>query len=300
MSDGKKTLLIGIPKGSLEESTMALFARAGIRLWGSDRSLWLSSNDSDLRPVLLRPQEIPQYVAKGDLDCGLAGWDWIVESNCNDEIRLLTDLCYSKRSFRPVKWVLAVPERSNIETISDLQRVSPPVRISTELRRVTEDWLSNTGIIADVMFSWGATEAKAPVFADAIVECTETGSSLRANNLRIVDTILESTTRFFANKAVYNANEWKRDKVDALSLLLASCLKAEGRDSLRFIADKENAPVLENLIPSHIQMTLFNTGNAEYAFEVIADRSLLQDIVPTLIRNGAKRIMVSPLDMMYE
>ncbi len=300
MSDDQKKLLIGIPKGSLEESTVALFSRAGIRLWGSDRSLWLSSNDLDLRPVLLRPQEIPQYVAKGDLDCGLAGWDWILENNCNSEIRLLTDLCYSKRSFRPVRWVLAVPERSDIKTISDLQQISPPVRISTELRSVTEDWLSNNGVIADVMFSWGATEAKAPVFADAIVECTETGSSLRANNLRIVDTILESTTRFFANKAVYNADEWKRGKVDALSLLLASCLKAEGRDSLRFTTDKETAPVLKNLIPSHIQMTLFNTGNGECAFDVIADRSLLKDIVPTLIRNGARKITVSPLEMMYE
>lgn len=301
MSDNeKKQLLIGIPKGSLEESTMALFARAGIRFWGSDRSLWLSSNDAELRPVLLRPQEIPQYVAKGDLDCGLAGWDWILESNCNGDLKLLTDLCYSKRSFRPVRWVLAVPEASAVQVAEDLPQVFPRVRISTELKHVTEDWLSNKGIIADVMFSWGATEAKAPFFADAIVECTETGSSLKANNLRIVDTILESTTRFFANKAVYNSDEWKRHKADALSLLLASCLKAEGRDSLRFTVDKDKVPAFESLIPDRLQYTLFDTGRGECAFEVIADRTSLKDIVPALIHAGAKKITVSPLEMMYE
>ena len=295
MSENQKTVLIGIPKGSLEESTIALFSKAGIRLWGSDRSLWLSSNDLDLRPVLLRPQEIPQYVAKGDLDCGLAGWDWILENACNGNIRLLTDLCYSKRSFRPVKWVLAVPESSGIKTVQDLkQQISPPVRIATELRRVTEDWLSNKGVIADVMFSWGATEAKAPVFADAIVECTETGSSLRANKLRIVDTILESTTRFFANKAMYNRDEWKRSKVDALSLLLTSCLKAEGKDALRFSSSGSTSAILENLIPSCVQYTAFEAKGGESTFEVIADRFLLKDLIPPLIRNGASKVAVSP------
>jgi len=296
----RKTLLIGIPKGSLEEATIALFSRAGIRLWGSDRSFWLSSNDVELRPVLLRPQEIPQYVAKGDLDCGLAGLDWILESKCSEDIKLLTDLCYSKRSFRPVRWVLAVPEASKIKNVQDLQQMPYPVRISTELKRVAEDWLSEQGIIADVMFSWGATEAKAPFFADAIIECTETGSSLRANKLRIVDTMIESTTRFFVNKAIYLKNEWKRAKVDGLSLLLASCLKAEGRDSLRFSGDKSMTTVLEDLIPDDSQYTVFEASNGEFTFEVITERSLLKDVIPVLIRNGAKKISVSPLEMMYE
>ena len=299
-SGDRKTLLIGIPKGSLEEATIALFSRAGIRLWGSDRSFWLSSNDVELRPVLLRPQEIPQYVAKGDLDCGLAGLDWILENKYSEDIKLLTDLCYSKRSFRPVRWVLAVPEASTIQNVEDLQQMPYPVRISTELKRVAEDWLSEKGIIADVMFSWGATEAKAPFFADAIIECTETGSSLRANKLRIVDTMIESTTRFFTNKAIYLKDEWKRAKVDGLSLLLASCLKAEGRDSLRFSADKSITSVLEDLIPSDAQYTVFEARNGEFTFEVITERSLLKDIIPVLIRNGAKKISVSPLEMMYE
>lgn len=300
MGDNKKTILIGIPKGSLEEATMALFSKGGIRLWGSDRSLWLSSNDPDLRPVLLRPQEIPQYVAKGDLDCGLAGWDWIRENNCTGDIKILADLCYSKRSFKSVKWVLAVPEDSPIKATRDLQKLSSPVRISTELERFTKDWLSEKGIIADVMFSWGATEAKPPYFADAIVDCTETGSSLEANNLRIVETILESTTRFFVNKEVYNGDEWKRMKFEALSLLLTSCLKAEGKDSLRFSASNSAVNILENLIPSNMQYNVFLSKNNSSTFEVIADRSSLKDMIPILIRNGAKNIIVSPLEMLYE
>jgi ATP phosphoribosyltransferase len=295
-----KRLLIGIPKGSLEESTIGLFAKAGIRLWGSERSLWLESNDAELKPVLLRPQEIPRYVAMGNLDCGLAGWDWILENRVNGEVKLLTDLCYSKRSFRPIRWVLAVPEDSPIEEVGDLRNSEPPVQISTELRRVTEDWLSERGIIADVMFSWGATEAKAPFFADAIVECTETGSSLRANKLRIIETVAESTTRFFANKAVYREDEWKREKMDAISLLLASCLKAEGKDSIRFAAAADHAETLESLIPSDAQYTVCEGKGGEMLFEIIADRTSIKDIIPNLIRNEARKISVASVDMLYE
>jgi ATP phosphoribosyltransferase len=295
----EKTLLIGIPKGSLEEPTIALFAKAGIRLWGSDRSLWLSSNDDDLRPVLLRPQEIPKYVEQGALDCGLAGYDWILESGCNGRLKLLTNLCYSKRSFRPVRWVLAVPEDSGIHSTSDL-RQDPPIRVSTELENVTKNWLSEQGVVANVMFSWGATEAKAPVFADAIVECTETGSSLRANRLRIIDTILESTTRFFANRAVYGDDTWKRKKIDALSLLLTSCLKAEGNDCLRFSVSREKMTALEALIPPGIQYAVFETKDGSCTFELIADRLSLKDLVPALIGGGAERLIVSPLEMTYD
>ncbi len=296
-----KQLLIGIPKGSLEQSTIALFAKAGIKLWGSERSLWLDSNDAELKPVLLRPQEIPNYVAKGNLDCGLAGWDWILENRCDGEIKLLTDLCYSKRSFRPVRWVLAVPEDSPVYEVQDLKNVKQPVRISTELRAVTEDWLSKKGIIADVMFSWGATEAKAPFFADAIVECTETGSSLKANKLRIVETVTESTTRFFANKPVYMEDEWKRRKMNDISLLLASCLKAEGKDSIRFSAGKDNIDALiETLKSNAAQYTVCPDNNGEFLFEAIADRSSIKDIIPILIRNHAKKISVAAVEMLYE
>jgi len=295
-----KSLLIGIPKGSLESATIALFAKAGIRLWGEDRSLWLSSNDPELKPVLLRPQEIPQYVAKGNLDCGLAGWDWILENRAIEEIKLLADLCYSRRSFRPVRWVLAVSNDSDIQRVEDLKNRQPPIQISTELCRVTEDWFSKRGVIADIMFSWGATEAKAPFFADAIVECSETGSSLMANNLRIIETVLESTTRFFANKAVYKTDEWKRQKIETISLLLTSCLAAEGKDAIRFSAERSDAGILEALIPSTTHYLAWEDKNGGKLFEVMSERSSVKDIIPLLIRNGAKNISVFSVEMLYK
>ena len=180
----------------MEEATLSLFGKAGYRFLGAERSLWLSSNDTEVRPVLPRPQEIPGYVANGSLDCGLAGWDWIVENDCSDQIRILADLCCSKRSFRPVRWVLAVADESEFQKIGDFRKLASPIRVSTELQSVTRNWLAERGIVADARFSWGATEAKVPFFADAIVECTETGSSLRANRLRVLDVVMESTTRF--------------------------------------------------------------------------------------------------------
>ena len=195
-------LKIGIPKGSLQESTLALFSAAGFSFRGTERSLRLSSNDPEVEPVLLRPQEIPLFVSRGDLDCGLAGLDWIEETRCKKSLYKLADLQYSKQSFRPVKWVLAVRNDSPCQKTDDLKTLGGDVRISTELEWVTQNWLSNKGIIAEVDFSWGATEAKAGDFADAIVECTETGASLRANGLRILDTVFESTTQFFAYRPI--------------------------------------------------------------------------------------------------
>src|SRR5262245_28542863 len=172
-------LRIGIPKGSLQESTLALFARAGFSFYGSERSLWLTSSDPEIKPVLLRPQEIPRYVADGSLDCGLAGWDWISEAFegglPEESLQVLTELCYSKRTFRPIRWVLAVKKDGPFQTIQDLQKVGDTERrISTELVNITQRWLATKGIISQVSFSWGATEAKVGAFADAIVEATET------------------------------------------------------------------------------------------------------------------------------
>ena len=223
----ENVLTIGVPKGSLQEATLSLFKAAGLSFYGSERSLWLSSNDVEVKPVLLRPQEIPLYVAKGDLDCGLSGLDWITERGCLDSLRLLADLQYSKQSFRPVRWVLAVPQDSPWQKLDDLQNLQKPLRVSTELKGVSESWFAERGIFAEVDFSWGATEAKAPYFADAIVECTETGSSLRANRLRILETVFQSTTQFFSNKQVYQNVSWKRTKLDSIALLLKSCLAAD-------------------------------------------------------------------------
>ena len=294
------TLTIGIPKGSLEEATLALFARAGFRFFGSDRLLWLTSNDPELKPVLLRPQEIPIYVANGSLDCGLAGWDWIVENSCNGKIRMLANLCYSKRSFRPVRWVLAVADNSSFKQVSDLKRQDPPVRISTELHNVTENWLSERGIIADVRFSWGATEAKVPFFADAIVECTETGSSLRANGLRILDTVIESTTRFFANNDCYKKDDWKQAKLDGIALLLKSCLSAETKDSLHLGVPISELEIVKALIPSSANFTVWEGQNNLVIFEIIIDKEKSRELVPVLARNGVHKISVASLGMLYE
>jgi ATP phosphoribosyltransferase len=296
----ENVLTIGVPKGSLEQSTLALFARAGFRFYGSERLLWLTSNDTEIKPVLLRPQEIPVYVSMGKLDCGLAGWDWIVENDCNGSVRMLADLCYSKRSFKPVRWVLAVAENSDFHTIGDLKRCVPSVRVSTELQKVTESWLAERGVSAQVQFSWGATEAKVPFFCDAIVECTETGSSLQANGLRIIDTILESTTRFFANNDIYKNDDWKRTKMENIALLLKSCLAADAKECIHLQVPRTEKGVLKNLVPSVASLTVWDGDDELAFFEIFIDRELSRDLVPVLARNGAERISIASPNMLYE
>ncbi len=294
-------LTIGIPKGSLQEATISLFAGAGLSFYGSERSLWLGSNDPEIKPVLLRPQEIPLYVSKGNLDCGLSGLDWITETGCNDTVRILADLCYSKRSFRPVRWVLAVSSESKFQTLEDLKNAdNPPVRVSTEITNITKEWLAQRGIRAEVDFSWGATEAKPPIFADAIVDCTETGASLRANRLQILDTIFESTTQFFANKAVYRADAWKRTKLDGIALLLKSCLAADTKVGIHVQVPCSEFPIVEALIPSHASFSVWNGHGDNMVIEVIVDKGKTRELLPVLARNGVSRISVSPIDMLYE
>jgi len=297
----ENALTIGIPKGSLQEATLALFNAAGLSFYGSERSLWLASNDAEIKPVLLRPQEIPHYVSNGSLDCGLSGLDWITETRCFESLRILADLRYSKRSFRPVRWVLAVPQDSPWQKIQDLQGMpNPPLRVSTELKRITESWLAERGIVAEVDFSWGATEAKAPVFADAIVECTETGSSLQANRLRILDTVFESTTQFFANRGVYQKGGWKRTKLDSIALLLKSCLAADAKVSVRVNALRFDADVLEALIPSAVGYSIWDAQEDELLFELVLEKANARELVPVLARNGASKITVTRLDMLCE
>jgi ATP phosphoribosyltransferase len=297
----ENVLTIGIPKGSLQEATLSLFNAAGLSFYGSERLLWLGSNDVEVRPVLLRPQEIPLYVAKGDLDCGLSGLDWITERGCLGSLRLLADLQYSKQSFRPVRWVLAVPQDSPWQSVEDLRQIEkPPLRVSTELKGITESWFAEHGIVAEVDFSWGATEAKAPVFADAIVECTETGSSLRANRLRILETVFQSTTQFFANKDIYHKPGWKHTKLDSIALLLKSCLAADAKVSVRMHAPSAEADVLEALIPSAIGYSIWTGKKDEVLFELIVDKAAARELVPVFARNGAGKITVTGLDMLCE
>jgi ATP phosphoribosyltransferase len=296
----EKVLTIGIPKGSLEESTLALFARAGYSFHGSSRSFWLSSNDTEIKPVLLRPQEIPLYVASGSLDCGLSGLDWITETNCNDNVRILADLCYSKRSFRPVRWVLVVAKDSKYQTIEEMRKAGPSrLRISTELRNVTENWLAQHGIVAEVDFSWGATEAKVPVFADAIVECTETGASLAANGLRIVDTVFESKTQLFACKDIYKDDAWKREKLDGIALLLMSCLQADTKVRVQLHAPEECLAAVMELLEENGNYSIWRGSDNSVLADIVLDKEKARDLIPALVRSGATRVSSSPLGMLY-
>jgi ATP phosphoribosyltransferase len=289
-------LTLGIPKGSLQELTLNLFSRAGFSFSGSGRSLWLSSNDSEIRPVLLKPQEIPSFVKSGTLDCGLSGLDWITEMGCADQVRILADLCYSKRSFRPVRWVLAVPRDAKYETPADLEGK----RISTELKKITGDWLAGQRILAEVDFSWGATEAKVPHFADAIVECTETGASLIENGLRILDTVFESTTQFFSNKALYKTAGWKREKLDAIALLLKSCLNADVKVSIQARIPEAAQSALIRLLPLDAGVSFWQGHNNETLVEIIVNKEQSRELIPLLARQGAGRISVHALGILYD
>ena len=299
---------IGIPKGSLQESTLSLFARAGFNFHGSERSLWLSSNDAELKPVLLRPQEIPQYVADGSLDCGLSGWDWISESieshetgATEDDFVVLADLNYSKRTYRPIRWVLAVKRDGPFQTVDDLRPVDGvQKRISTELVSITNRWLAEKGVNAKVAFSWGATEAKVGEFADAIVEATETGASLEANGLKVIDTVFTSSTRFFASKKVYQQNDWRRAKLDSIAMLLESCLRADTKESLRVVAGAAEMATLVALIPAEVKHTVSPAADGGGIIDMVITKIDARDLIPKLAKAGAQRITTSPVGILYE
>ncbi len=302
----QEQIRIGIPKGSLQDSTLSLFTRAGFNFHGSERSLWLSSNDPELKPVLLRPQEIPQYVADGSLDCGLSGWDWISESIENhqtgvteDDFVMLADLCYSKRTFRPIRWVLAVKRDGPFNTLRDLQ-TAENVRISTELVSITERWLAEKGVNAKVAFSWGATEAKVGEFADAIVEATETGASLQANGLKILDTVYTSSTRFFASKRVFLQNDWRRTKLESIAMLLESCLRADTKESMHVIAGPNELQALLALIPAEVKPTVAPAADGGAIIDMVITKLEARDLIPKLAKAGAYRITTSPVGILYE
>jgi ATP phosphoribosyltransferase len=280
-----KILKLGIPKGSLQESTLKLFRKAGYHISVSARSYYPSFDDPEIEAMLIRAQEMARYIEDGILDCGLTGKDWIMEQNA--DIHEIAELIYAKEGLRTVKWVIAVPMDSKIKTIKDLKGK----RIATELVGFTKRYLKSKGIKAEVDFSWGATEVKPPHLADAIVELTETGTSLRANNLRIVDTILESSTRFIANKKAWH-DKWKKQKMENIAMLLKGALSAEEKVGLKMnVSERSFKRVMTLLSAMHSPTISPLSDRGWYALEVIIDERVVRDIIPKLKMAGASGIV---------
>jgi ATP phosphoribosyltransferase len=289
-----KILRVGIPAGSLQEATGDLFRKAGYKLTFQSRSYYPSIDDPEIHCTLIRAQEMPRYVENGSLDCGLTGFDWVQESQA--DVTIMTELVFSKVSKRPVRWVLAVPENSEIKNISDLKGK----RIATEVVNITNRWLASHKVEAHVEFSWGATEVKPPRFADAIVDVTETGSSLRANQLRIVAELLESTTRFIANKAAHE-DSWKRKKMDDMVLMLKGALAAEGKVGLMMNVPHSSLEEVLKILPALQKPTISSLSDPSWvALNTILDESVVRHIIPKLSMAGAKGIVEYPLNKIIE
>lgn len=288
-----KKLVLGIPKGSLEGSTVEMFAKAGYKIKTSSRSYFPSIDDDEIECMLIRAQEMARYVGEGILDCGLTGKDWIVESG--KDVEEITELVYGKVGRKPLRWVLAAPEDGDIKKPEDLEGK----RIATEAVGMTKKYLAEKGINASVEFSWGATEVKPPKLADAIVEITETGSSLRANNLKIIDELCTSTTRFIANKDAFK-DEWKKAKIDKISLLLNAVLKAEGKVGLLLNVEEKNLEKIIGLLPALQKPTISKLGeDGWYALNTIIDEKIVRDLVPDLLANGGHGIVEYPLNKLF-
>lgn len=285
-----RVLKLGIPKGSLEEATVKLFAKAGYNITIKSRSYFPSIDDDEIECMLIRAQEIARYVADGILDAGLTGKDWIQENRV--EVEEIADLIYSKQSSRPVRWVLAVPNDSSIKSVKDLEGK----RIATEAVNMTIDHLKKHGVTANVEFSWGATEVKPPQLADAIVEITETGSSLKANNLRIIDTLMESNTKFIMNKTAFQ-DEWKKDKVDRIVLLLKGAMAANGKVGIMMNVPKKSMDDVMKILPQGIKPTISELTDKDWVdINVILEEKLVRQILPDLKQAGAEDIVEYPLN----
>jgi ATP phosphoribosyltransferase len=287
-------LKLGIPSGSLQEATADLFKKAGYKITFASRSYYPNIDDPEIQCTLIRAQEMPRYVEDGSLDCGLTGYDWILENNA--KVKEVAELVFSKVSKRPVRWVLAVPNDSPIKDVKDLQGK----RIATEIVGLTTRWLASHGVTAHVEFSWGATEVKPPRLADAIVEVTETGSSLRANNLRIVCDLLQSTTRFIANEREY-ADPWKREKIDDLVLMLQGAMAAEGRVGLMMNVRKDDLPAVVAILPALQNPTISALSDPAWvAVNTIIEENTVRHIVPQLKQAGARGIVEYPLSKIID
>ena len=278
-------LKLGIPKGSLEEATVNLFAKAGYNIKIKSRSYFPSIDDNEIECMLIRAQEIARYVQNGVLDAGLTGKDWIQENRA--DVVEIADLVYSKTSSRPVRWVLAVPNESSIQSVKDLQGK----RIATEAVNMTVDYRKKHGVTADVEFSWGATEVKPPKLVDAIVEITETGSSLRANNLRIIETLMESNTKFVMNKEAYG-NPWKKQKVERLVLMLQSAMAANGQVGLMMNVPKNKLDEVMKILPEGKKPTIAELTDSNWMdLTVILEERLVREIAPDLKAIGVEDIV---------
>ena len=276
---------LGLPKGSLQESTFALMKKAGWNFKVGSRSYVPTVDDPAIAARLIRPQEIARYVELGLLDAGLTGYDWIYENGA--DVVEVAELCYSKATSNPVRWVVAVPNDSPIQDVKDLQGK----RIATEAVGLTKRYLADHGVAAEIEFSWGATEVKAPELVDAIVELTETGSSLRANQLRIIDTVLTSTTRLIANKDAW-ANAEKRAKIEQMALLLSGALHAENKVLLKMNAKKGDVASICGVLPALHAPTVNPLGDPSWvAIETVVDESIVRQIIPQLKAAGASGII---------
>lgn len=286
----EKTLRLGIPKGSLQDSTVRLFEKAGYKIRISERSYFPSIDDDEIEAILFRAQEMSRYVEDGIIDCGITGNDWIEENS--SDVERVAELIYSKQTMRPVRWVLAVPNSSKVNSVKDLQGK----RIATELVNVTKKYIAEKGVKADVEFSWGATEVKPKLGIDAIVEVTETGSSLRANDLRIVETICQSTTQFIANKSAYK-DAWKKEKIDKIALLLKGAILAEGKVGLKMNARKEDMEKVIALLPAMKNPTVSPLFGGDWVdIETIIDEEEVKRLIPELKKAGAQGIIEYPLN----
>jgi ATP phosphoribosyltransferase len=281
---------LGIPKGSLETATVDLFRRAGYAITLNGRSYFPGIDDPEIECMLIRAQEMARYVEDGILDAGLTGLDWVEETEA--DVIAVADLVYAKQSFGKVRWVLAVPEASNFHSVQDLQGKI----IATELVGATKRYLAARGVTAKVEFSWGATEVKPPVLADAIVEVTETGSSLRANKLKILETVLESNTQLIANKDSWR-DPWKRQKLEDMRMLLEGAINALGKVGLMLNVHRDQLPAVLEVLPALKRPTISQLSDAEWlAVNTILDESTVRSIIPRLKQAGAQGIVEYPLN----
>ncbi len=282
--------MVGLPKGSLEEATLRLFGKAGFRISRGSRSYKPSIDDDELDGRFVRGQEISRYVEHGYFDCGLTGRDWILENE--SDVVEVCDLLYNRASLRPAYWVLAVPESSPVKSVKDLQGK----RIATEVVNLTRNFLREQGVEAEVEFSWGATEVKVPDLVDAIVDLTETGSSLRANKLRVVETLLETNTKFIANRESWE-NPGKRKKIESIALLLKAALEAESKVGLKLNAPADRLETILSELPSLRNPTVSPLSSDGWvAVETIVDETVVRTIIPRLKENGAEGIIEYPLN----
>jgi len=289
-------LRLGIPKGSLQDATVQLFARAGYTIYASSRSYFPTIDDPEIECMLIRAQEMARYVADGVLDAGLTGLDWVAEHDAASggagSVVALADLVYAKQSFGKVRWVLAVPEDSRYQTPQDLEGAT----IATELVRATDAYFARKGVKVKVEFSWGATEVKPPVLADAIVEVTETGSSLRANRLRIIDTVLESNTQLIANRGAL-ADGWKAGKLDNIAVLLKAAIEAQGRVGIMLNVRRAGLPQVLALLPALQRPTVSPLSDDDWvAVNTIIEERTVRDLIPRLKAANAQGIVEYPLN----